>query len=282
MKEVEHQYTKVLGQQINFLESGEGERVLLFHASGNQAIQWSHFMATQSNYHCIAPDFSWYGENDLAPAAKLAPLLDQQIVEAFLIRYSPCHVIGHSYGGALLLEALQKTEHKILSATLIEPESFQLLRDRDAAFHEIDELVQTLMHFMDDNQRISAAKKFINYWSYLYAWEFMDHRVREYTIERIEKIIFEFLPMYTKDNMLKFKQRVDYPVFLMRGQWTKKPSLRIMHLLEEFFEVESLIIPMGGHLSPITKSHAVSRELIKNLGNIQISESFSDKDQLNL
>ena len=282
MKTIQRKLITIDGHEISFFESGKGENVLLFHCSGGQAKQWLNFIKAQEQFHCIAPDFSWYGENELAPGAKSAPALDVKIIETFLKQYSPCHVVGHSYGATLLLDALQTTHHKILSATFIEPVSFQLLRDKDPAFHEIDDLVQSMMGLMDDNQRIIAAKKFINYWSYPYAWEFLDHEIREYMIERIEKIICECLPIYTKSNSLTFNDPFDYPVSLIRGQWTKNPAKRIMHYLEEFFEVDSIIIPFAGHLSPITKPTKVTKALLQSFEGISDFRNFSDTDQLSL
>lgn len=272
--------TLIQNQEIHFLECGEGEKVLLFHCSGSEACEWSTFMREQNLFHSIAPDLAWYGENALSPNAKAATELDYKIVETFIERYSPCHVIGHSYGGALLLEALQKTSKPILSATFIEPVSFQLIRNLNSSFKEIDELVQTLLEFLKDGQRVLASKKFINYWSFPYAWEFLDHRLREYMIQRIDKITYEFLPMYNKSSELTFSN-VTYPVFLMEGQWTKRPTKNIMKRLSDYFMSESQIIPMAGHLAPITKCRYVSKLIMQNLSQFSPRTSF-DIGQLNL
>ncbi|WPU64299.1 alpha/beta hydrolase [Peredibacter starrii] len=280
MRTMKRHQLLIQNQNIHFLECGEGERVVLFHCSGSQSGQWSNFMREQNQFHCIAPDLAWYGENALGPNPKTANEIDHKIVETFIDRFAPCHLIGHSYGAALLLEALQKNRNSILSATFIEPVSFHLLRDHDSSFREIDLLVQMLLEYLNDGQRVLASKKFINYWSFPYAWEFLDHRLREYMIQRIDKITYEFLPMYHKSGELLF-DNVTYPVFLMEGQWTKRPIKNIMKRLSDYFMVGTQIIPMAGHLAPIGRYKTVDRMLMQNLSQFNAGNSF-DIGQLNL
>lgn len=265
--------------EISFIESGDGkERVLLFHASGSDALQWKALMKEECDYHFIAPDFSWYGKNKLLPDPQNATKLDLKIVEKFIQEYSPCHVVGHAYGATLLLDFLQNTREKILSATLIEPVSFHLIRRFDPkGFEEISHLVKELWDEKDERKYLKAAKKFVHYWTFPLAWTFLGSKIKKYMELRMEKIVYEFLPMYRDVDRLRFKYPITYPVFLIQGQWTKKPTASVISYLERFFHTTATVVPSAGHLAPITQATPVAEVILENIsGQVHPKESVSE------
>jgi pimeloyl-ACP methyl ester carboxylesterase len=91
----------------------------------------------------LAPDFIGYGSSAPWPADepfKADADLDVFIAVAKKSR-GPLHLVGHSYGAALALEAARRLGNRVESLTLVEPVSFHHLRqERRPEWGETEQL----------------------------------------------------------------------------------------------------------------------------------------------
>lgn len=272
MNRIDNGVLELAQQEIHFLESGEGDNVLLFHGSGCDASEWKPLMEETTDYHFVAPDLSWYGKNSFTPEPNETRDFDLKIVNEFIDRYSPCHIVGHSYGGSLSLEALEKTHKGILSATLIEPLSFELIRSVDPKGYE--EICTFVSELWERRSNHRGAKSFVAFWAYSLAWYLLTKEQKSYLEKRMEKITAEFSSTFSRPEDLSFSSPVSYPIYLIQGQWTKRSSASVMSVLERKFQTEAVIIPNAGHLSPITQARWVSHAILQNL--LETQELISD------
>src|SRR5688572_17305491 len=84
------------------------------------------------------------------------------------------HLVGHSYGGAVAIEAALARPGRIASLTLYEPSAFHLLRKVGepgaAAFAEIAAVARETGRRVTVGDHAGAAAAFVAYWSGPGAW----------------------------------------------------------------------------------------------------------------
>ena len=109
----------------------------------------------------LAPDFIGYGQSGAWPDGKV---FTGQADLAALLELAdktekPIHLVGHSYGAALALEAARGLGSKVRSLTLVEPVAFNLLRtERCPKWAEIEQLgIAVLTAVSNGNDRDAAA-----------------------------------------------------------------------------------------------------------------------------
>ena len=119
----------VHGLDVYYRDDGSGIPIVLGHSSTGSGGQW-RALSTQmaDQYRLVAPDHIGYGRT--AAFAGQMPLIGHEIaiVEALLEELAqPVHLVGHSYGGAILARTAVRVPEKVRSLTLYEPTLFHLL-----------------------------------------------------------------------------------------------------------------------------------------------------------
>jgi pimeloyl-ACP methyl ester carboxylesterase len=96
------------GVEIAYLDEGKGPAVVIGHCSSASHKEWLPLIETlRSDWRVLAPDFIGYGRSDPWPAEE--PFSTDADVNVLLAvakkTKGPLHLVGHSYGAALALEA---------------------------------------------------------------------------------------------------------------------------------------------------------------------------------
>ncbi|HKB22907.1 MAG TPA: alpha/beta fold hydrolase, partial [Methyloceanibacter sp.] len=119
------------GVEIAYLDEGKGPAVVVGHCSSASHKEWLPLIETlKADWRVLAPDFIGYGGSGPWPSDqpfKSGADLDVMLAVAKKTR-GPLHLVGHSYGAALVLEAARRLGSRVKSLTLVEPVSFHLLR----------------------------------------------------------------------------------------------------------------------------------------------------------
>jgi pimeloyl-ACP methyl ester carboxylesterase len=119
------------GRIFGYQDVGAGPTVILAHGSGASQKEWAPVIAALRDRHrVLTPDLLGYGRSEVWPVhARFHPWSDLGALIALGLRGNePVHLVGHSYGGALALEAARTLGPRVCSLTLIEPVAFHLLR----------------------------------------------------------------------------------------------------------------------------------------------------------
>lgn len=119
------------GRAFTYQDVGAGPTVILAHGSGASHRQWAPVVAAlRDRFRVLTPQLLGYGRSEPSPLnARLHPWSDLGALIALAERAdAPVHLVGHSYGGALALEAARSLGPRARSLTLIDPVAFHLMR----------------------------------------------------------------------------------------------------------------------------------------------------------
>src|SRR5262245_22966558 len=184
-----------------YREAGAGEPIVLLHCSSGSSAAWLPVIERLGpGYQVLAPDLLGYGRS--APwlrDAALAPDAELGVVHALLdVVGRPVdrrvHLVGHSYGGAVALDAARRFPGQVASLTLIEPVAFQLLRRADEldGWREVAALAARHLALVGEGRDAAAAEAFITYWMGPNAWLQMSDSARESAVRMAAKVAAEW------------------------------------------------------------------------------------------
>ncbi|HAN64208.1 MAG TPA: hypothetical protein DCQ79_10200 [Rhizobiales bacterium] len=162
------------GVEIAYLDEGKGPAVVIGHCSSASHREWLPLIETlRSDWRVLAPDFIGYGRSDPWPAEE--PFSTDADVNVLLAvakkTKGPLHLVGHSYGAALALEAARTLGRRVKSLTLVEPVTFQLLRQEGRPeWAEVEQLGLAVLGPVAKGEDRAAAAAFMSYWLGRWRW----------------------------------------------------------------------------------------------------------------
>ena len=119
------------GRTFTYQDVGAGPTIILAHGSGASHREWAPVVAALRNrYRVLTPHLLGYGRSE--PSSLNQPFHPWSDLGALValanIAGEAVHLVGHSYGGALALEAARTLTSRAESLTLIDPVAFHLMR----------------------------------------------------------------------------------------------------------------------------------------------------------
>jgi len=265
------------GHQYAYNDKGDGTSVLLAHCSGANHKQWRDLSSLlKDRYRVIAPDFLGYGESGAFRPWGPGENPDLKLLLALLTNTDrPCHLIGHSYGGFMALQAAAQMPSQVSSLTLYEPVAFNLLQPQENGpeWDEVHQLAERIQERIQASRHTSAAKVFIQHWNGALAWWYLPHKVKDRVASQMAKIAMEFADLYQPPISLDQLANLSMPVHLISGARTRKSAKSTVDILHGALPNSQLTeIPKVGHMAPITHS-AIINKVILNWLNAPMARS---------
>ncbi len=182
--------------EIAYLDRGNGPAIVIGHCSSASHKEWLPLIETlQPDWRVLAPDFIGHGQSDLWPAAKpFSTDADVSVLLAIADKAKgKLHLVGHSYGAALALEAARRLGPRVKSLTLVEPVSFHLLRqERRPEWAEVEQLGKAVLGAVAKGDDRAAAAAFMSYWLGRWRWFLSPERLKSAIAATIPKVALEF------------------------------------------------------------------------------------------
>lgn len=260
----------ISGVEIAYLDEGKGPVVIIGHCSSASHKEWLPLIETlKSNWRVLAPDFIGYGQSEPWPAEQ--PFATDADVNVLLTiakkTRGPLHLVGHSYGAALALEAARTLGPRVKSLTLVEPVSFQLLRQEGRPeWAEVETLGHAVLGAVAEGNDRAAAKAFMTYWLGRWRWWLAPEKFKSAIAATIPKVALEFSMAVDAPTSLQDYAKIAAPTLLIAGGSTRAPTRAVVDLLEATLPNAKLAILKGaGHMSPFTHPAELNRLILDHL-----------------
>jgi len=248
-------------------------RVIALHCSGAGASQWRHLgSALGGGYDLLAPEHfgcesagPWTGAHAFTladEAAKTIALIDE--CEEKL------HLVGHSYGGGVALNAAVARPDKIAGMVLYEPSAFHLLRlmgsTGASAYAEIANVAQRTSHGVLTGDYRGAVAGFVDYWNGAGTWDAMRSVLQGGLIRWCPKAPLDFRALMEEATPPDAYRSLAFPVLVLQGEHAPTPTRMISRFLADLLSNCRLIVVGGaGHMGPLTHAPEVSGLIVRHV-----------------
>jgi pimeloyl-ACP methyl ester carboxylesterase len=267
-------HLKVSGVEIAYLDEGKGPCAMLGHCSSASHKEWLPLIETlKEDWRVIAPDFIGYGQSDPWPIEK--PFSTEADVKVLLSlakkTRSALHLVGHSYGAALALEAARKLGDRVKSLTLIEPVSFHLLRiENRPEWKDVERLGISVLDPVAKGDDRKAAAAFMSYWLGRWRWWLSPERFKNAIAMTIPKVALEFSIAIDAQTTLQDYAEITAPTLLIVGSKTRAPTRAIIELLADTLpNAKKEVLKGAGHMSPFTHPKELNRMILDHLAAVR-------------
>jgi pimeloyl-ACP methyl ester carboxylesterase len=261
---------KVGGVEIAYLDEGKGPCALLGHCSSASHKEWLPLIEElKDDWRVLAPDFIGYGQSGPWPVDKpFATEADVNVLLALAKKTkSPIHLVGHSYGAALALEAARTLGDRVKSLTLVEPVSFHLLRiEGRPEWKDVEKLAVSVLDPVAKGEDRKAAAAFMRYWLGSWRWWLSPERFKNAIAATIPKVALEFAIAIDAPSTLADYAEIKAPTRLIVGSKTPPPTRAVIDLLAGALPNASVETLKGaGHMSPFTHPIELNRLILDHL-----------------
>jgi len=258
------------GVDIAYLDEGKGPVVILGHCSSASHKEWLPLIERlKADWRVLAPDFIGYGQSGpWPPEQPFAIDADVGVLLALAKKAKgKLHLIGHSYGAALLLEAARSLGPRVRSLTLVEPGLYQLLRQEGRPeWAELETLGRAVLGAVAEGDDRAAAKAFMTYWLGRWRWWLSPERFKSAIEATIPKVALEFGFAIDATTTLQDYAAITAPTLLIVGTSTCAPNRAIVDLLAAALpNVKVETLRGAGHMSPFTHPTELNRLILDHL-----------------
>ena len=119
----DEKFLEVGGRELYVEQAGAGEPVLLLHGFCCSSFSWRHVLSGLApRFRVIAPDLPGFGfsQRPADPGAYGFPGLEGAVLGLLdRLGVESCHLVGHSFGGALALWLTERHPGRVRSLTLV-------------------------------------------------------------------------------------------------------------------------------------------------------------------
>lgn len=166
------------------------------------------------------------------------------------------HLLAHSYGGAIALQAALLRPERVRSITLYDPSAFHLL-DQDGGSAEQAEQIHAVARRVSlltlSGRHSEAAALFVDYWSTPGAWARMSPSRQAEIARRMPKVRAEFEALFHSRMDVSQLHEAGIPVRIVHGGASPSPARRVVELLRTRLpRAEVLSMPGLRHMAPLT------------------------------
>lgn len=265
-------HLSVDGTQVHYRESGEGPPVIFTHGGGSSGAQWRKVCELLApRFRTITVDHFGHGGTGPWPGAIEARRHedDARLVRAVMDHAGePAHLVGHSFGGGVVLRLVLEDATQVRSMALLEPMAVPLLAEagENAMHGEFMVFLREFLRRVDAGQVDSAWEEFMEIFNGPGSWKRMPHEAKEKILATTPSVCSGTYAIINHATTLAECAGLALPALLLHGELTHPPFIRLTGILAEHIPAARLeVIPGAGHMSPLTHPAALAELLAAHL-----------------
>ncbi|MBX2806429.1 MAG: alpha/beta hydrolase [Hyphomicrobiales bacterium] len=256
---------EVGGLKVAYIDEGSGPPVIFAHCSSASHRMWRPLIEKlKSRHRIIAPDLIGYGATDRWPEGKPFEFsADSQIlVELAKMAGEPAHFVGHSYGGAVSLQAVMQMEAEPRGMTLYEPVAFPILpaTGRQKVFNRMVDFVSKIEAAAARGDHEEVARLYMGFWIGRLRWWLTPRKLKDRVLETVDKVAMEFGAIRDAEQPdLDKARKLSASVLMAYGAKTRPIAIDVIKALNEVLP-NSRIVRLAGasHMGPMTHPDKVN------------------------
>jgi pimeloyl-ACP methyl ester carboxylesterase len=249
----------------DFIEAGQGQKVILFHSTAAGARQWRSLMNTLADrYHLIAINLYGYGQTVAWDDSRPQSLADQaKLMVPFLPKNGDAvSIVGHSFGGSVAMKAAALFKDHVDRLVLIEPNPFYLLRqnERSEAYQEAVNLRDVIMEKGRTKSWCIAAEVFANYWMGEGSWDAMPDDRKSKFAKNLEPNFHEWDGVMNEEiSLAEWEISLPKATTVISAADTVRSIREICALMKQNIpNWKHEQINRGGHMAALTKPDLIN------------------------
>jgi len=245
--------------------AGAGTPVVLLHGSMNTRRQWRLlFDELKSTHRPVAVDLTGYGEAPF-PEDSAHHSMDVEarrihdLVHGHLVEEGGCHLVGHSYGGAVALCYAVRYPSQVKSLTLFEPMSNHLLEEVDHPLqHDGKVLIDAIIGLHGKGDGVGAAREFFNKLTGSNAFDLLPAGAQGALAGGVGKMLLDYRTTVETSLSLSDYRQIDCPVCLATGQQSPELTTTISGILCDNLKRVKPVTVQGDHMAPVFNATEVN------------------------
>ncbi len=274
------------GLNVAYVDEGSGPPVIFAHCSSASHRMWRPLIdKLRLRYRIIAPDLIGYGATDRWPDGEpFDYMADAQILIELAERAGePAHFVGHSYGAAMILQAVMQMETEPRGMTLIEPVAFPMLpaTGRHAAWDRMNGFAAKVEAASKRGDHDAVARLYMGFWIGRLRWWLTPRKLKDRVLETVDKVALEFGAMRDANEPdLKKARRLRTSVVLAHGAKTRRIAIEVIEALNEVLPNSRIErITGAGHMSPLTHPDQVNAMIEAHIDECASASASSGKHE---
>lgn len=256
------------------MNAGAAREVVVFvHSTGTGPFLWAGVPdAAIGGREKILPANLGYPPNPpIERGREVTPADDAAEVLRAIPDGARVHLVAHSYGGLVALEAIGAIADRVASIFLYEPVFFGALAKASDADPEAIEQARAFashpwfLHDPDKGGRAEWLEVFIDYWNRPGSWARMPEPMRELSLSLGWKMFLEVRAIF-RDETPFDAWALPAPTTIAVGERTTTASRAMSRrLARDRANVTLVDVPGVGHMAPLTHAGRVHEELARHV-----------------
>ncbi|VVS91192.1 alpha/beta fold hydrolase [Desulfoluna spongiiphila] len=254
---------------------GHGTPVVLLHGSMNTRRQWRRlFDELTPTHRPVAVDLTGYGEAPF-PEDPETHSMEAEAERVHGLMYDhlkaqgPCHLVGHSYGGAVALCYAVLFPEAVKSLVLFEPMSNHVLGEADHPLHDdgkaLIERIEVLHGAGDD---AGAAREFFDHLTGTDGFRLLPAGARKALSTGVGKMLLDYRTTVSTSLTLSDYRQIACPVCLATGRHSPELTTAISAILRDHLKQVRVVSVPGDHMAPVFNASAVNALVKEHLGAV--------------